>query len=146
MNSEGDSQAESQEADPRWKSLPSSYIRASEVPLPLPLGHFLRQFGQSDRREIDAFNRDPNTTHSLALMNGELTSRLLKEDSHLRRQLSKAKSQGERHIQLIYRAILVRSATNDELVKMAALIDNSPTPDQDIIWALLNSPEFLFNQ
>ena len=65
------------ETDPRWKSLPPSFIRASETPLPLPLGHFLRQFGQSDRREIDAFNRDPNTTHSLALMNGDLTSQIL---------------------------------------------------------------------
>ncbi|MBL9201868.1 MAG: DUF1549 domain-containing protein, partial [Opitutaceae bacterium] len=49
------------ETDPRWKSLPRDLVRASEIPLPLPLGHFLRQFGQSDRREIDAFNRDPNT-------------------------------------------------------------------------------------
>jgi hypothetical protein len=146
MNSEKDSETESKETDLRWKSLPTSLIRASETPLPLPLGHFLRQFGQSDRREIDAFNRDPNTTHSLALMNGELTTRVLKEDSLLRRQLSETNTQGERRTQLIYRAILVRSATNDELAVMTALTNDSPTPEQDMIWALLNSPEFLFNQ
>lgn len=146
MASEPDSEAVTVEADPRWKSLPTSFIRASETPLPLPLGHFLRQFGQSDRREIDAFNRDPNTTHSLALMNGDLTTRALAEDSFLRRQLAASQSVGQQRMQLIYRAILVRSATTDELAEMAALMENSTTPEQDMIWALLNSPEFLFNQ
>lgn len=145
MKSEADGEGATKETDPRWKSLPTTFIRASETPLPLPLGHFLRQFGQSDRREIDAFSRDPNTTHSLALMNGELTTRALAEDSFLRRQLAASKAVGEQRTQLIYRAILVRPATTEELAEMAALTKDSPTPEQDIIWALLNSPEFLFN-
>ena len=139
-------ETENKETDPRWKSLPVTFIRASETPLPLPLGHFLRQFGQSDRREIDAFNRDPNTTHSLALMNGDLTTNALAEDSFLRRQLAASNAVGQQRTQLIYRAILVRSATTEELAEIAELTKDSPTPEQDIIWALLNSPEFLFNQ
>ncbi len=146
MDSETDEEPATKESDPRWKSLPTSFIRASETPLPLPLGHFLRQFGQSDRREIDAFNRDPNTTHSLALMNGELTLSALKEDSFLRRQLAASKATGKQLTQLIYRAILVRSATDDELSEMSAFTKESETPEQDIIWSLLNSPEFLFYQ
>ncbi len=146
MDSEADGDAVLKETDPRWKSLPPSFIRASETPLPLPLGHFLRQFGQSDRREIDAFSRDPNTTHSLALMNGELTTRAIATDSFLRRQLAASKAVGEHRMRLIYRAILVRSASADELAEMAALTNDSATFEQDLIWALLNSPEFLFNQ
>ena len=134
------------ESDPRWKSLPSGFVRASEIPLPLPLGHFLRQFGQSDRREIDAFSRDPNTTHSLALMNGELTSKALAEESFLRKQLTESNTSGAERIQLIFRAVLIRSAVPEELTQMAALMRDSPTLDQDVIWALMNSPEFLFNQ
>lgn len=137
---------ETQDADPRWRSLPPSYIRASETPLPLPLGHFLRQFGQSDRREIDAFNRDPNTTHSLALMNGDLTSQILKESSLLCRQLAASKAQGDARTQLIFRAILVRSATADDIAKLAAASPDAAAREQDTIWALLNSPEFVFNQ
>ena len=146
MDSEADGESATKETDPRWKSLPPSFIRASETPLPLPLGHFLRQFGQSDRREIDAFNRDPNTAHSLALMNGELTTRTLAEDSFLRRQLAASEAAGAPRTQLIYRAIFVRSATVEELAEMASMTKDSPTPEQDIIWTLLNSPEFLFNQ
>ena len=141
---EPDGEATVRESDPRWKSLPPNLIRASETPLPLPLGHFLRQFGQSDRREIDAFNRDPNTTHSLALMNGDLTNRALAEGSLVRRQLGASKAQGAMHTQLIYRAILVRSATPRELSTIRDITKDSPTPEQDILWALLNSPEFLF--
>jgi len=134
------------ETDPRWESLPRDYLRASEIPLPLPLGHFLRQFGQSDRREIDAFNRDPNTTHALALMNGDLVTRILAPASHLQRQLATAAGSRDRMISLIYRAVLVRAPTNGELATLASLTAASLTPEADTIWALLNSPEFLFNQ
>ena len=106
----------------------------------------MRQFGQSDRREIDAFNRDPNSTHSLALMNGDLTTRVLAEDSYLRKQFAASKSSGLERTQLIYQAILIRSAKDAELAGITAIMKASPTPEHDLIWALLNSPEFLFNQ
>jgi hypothetical protein len=134
------------ETDPRWKSLPRDFLRASEISLPLPLGHFLRQFGQSDRREIDAFNRDPNTTHALALMNGELVARVLAPDSHLRRQLASADGHSDRTTALIYRALLVRAPCDGELSAIANLTASSLTPVEDTIWALLNSPEFLFQR
>ncbi len=145
MDSSRDGTSISTEADSRWKSVPSTFIRASETPLPLPLGHFLRQFGQSDRREIDAFDRNPNTTHSLAMMNGELTSRILEKNSFLRQQIAASKTTGSDSIQLMFRAILVRSATPVELKEMTTLTSDSPTPDEDVLWALLNSPEFLFH-
>ncbi len=134
------------ETDPRWASLPRGFLRASEIPLPLPLGHFLRQFGQSDRREIDAFNRDPNTTHALALMNGDLVARIVAPDSLLRRQLAETGGSRDRLLSLIYRSILMRAPTEDELATLESFTASSLTPLEDAIWALLNSPEFLFQQ
>jgi hypothetical protein len=133
------------EVDPRWKGIPNRFLRASEIPLPIPLGHFLRQFGQSDRREIDAYNREPNPTHSLALMNGELTAAVLAPDSYLRRQLGQYPA-GEQRYQQIFQAILVRQPTADELRSIQKLALVSKEPDEELIWSLLNSPEFLFQQ
>jgi hypothetical protein len=131
------------ETDPRWVKLAPSLIRASEIPIPIALGHFLRQFGQSDRREIDAFNRDPNITHSLALMNGELTGDLLEPHGYLRKGVAGA-ADDDAKVRALYQAILVRRPTSDELGKCRKLFKASPTAETDLIWALVNSPEFLF--
>jgi len=68
---------------------------------------------------------------------------VLAKDSFLCRQIA---ATTEQRTQLIYRAILVRSASAEELAETARLTNGSLTPEEDIIWALLNSPEFLFNQ
>jgi hypothetical protein len=133
------------ETDPRWVSLPSALVRASEIETPIELGHFLRQFGQSDRREIDAYNRNPNITHSLALMNGDLTRMILDERSFLRTQLRQFAT-GEQRLNAIYQSILVRSATVEEAKHCLPIFETSPSPEADMIWALLNTPEFLFIQ
>jgi hypothetical protein len=131
--------------DPRRRGVSSSHIRAAEIPTPLPLGHFLRQFGQSDRREIDAFNTNANVTHALALMNGELTKLALDEDSYLRTQVRSAGDEAER-LQATYRSILVRSPSKEEAERCRTLGSESATFESDLIWALLNTPEFLFIQ
>lgn len=131
------------ETDPRWSKLPPALVRASEIPTPIELGHFLRQFGQSDRREIDAFNREPNVTHSLALMNGKITRQVLEAGSLLRTQLRAAGDERER-VRAIYQAILVRRPTAEEARECRELLQPSPAAETDIIWALLNGPEFLF--
>jgi hypothetical protein len=133
------------ETDPRWLRLSMSLVRASEIPTPIALGHFLRQFGQSDRREIDAFSRNPNITHSLALMNGALTQDALNADSYLRTTLRPIEKVDKR-VQALFQSILVRSPTTDEAARCRELFATSPTAEADLIWALLNTPEFLFIQ
>lgn len=132
------------EIDPRWLKLSPALVRASEIPTPIALGHFLRQFGQSDRREIDAFNKAANVTHSLALMNGELTKLALQSESYLRKQLWTI--EGDKRMVAIYRAVLVRSPTAAELERCRKLSSESTTAEADLIWALINAPEFLFIQ
>ena len=137
------SQYFAKESDARWKDLPHDLVRASEIPTPIPLGHFLRQFGQSDRREIDAFNREANATHSLALMNGSVTRRVLEPSSRLRIQLRAQETDFER-IRAIFLAVLVRTPDAGEVERGSSVFKTSPTPETDLIWALLNTPEFLF--
>jgi hypothetical protein len=134
------------ESDPRWIQLPTNLVRASEIPVPLPADHFLRQFGKSDRREIDAFNRDPNTTHALALMNGELTERILLQCKQLESKPPAVPPRSEDLVQRIYRAVLVRSATPEELQILSQFSAGIAPSSEDLLWALLNSPEFLFQR
>jgi len=138
-------QAAPKETDPRWVNLSGAWVRAAEIETPIELGHFLRQFGQSDRREIDAYNRNPNITHSLALMNGDLTRMILDERSFLRTQLREFATD-EQRLNAIYQAVLVRNVTADEANHCLLIFESSPSPEADMIWALLNTPEFLFNQ
>jgi hypothetical protein len=132
-------------ADPRWSSLNPGLVRASELTAPSRLGHYLRFFGQSDRREIDATNADPSITQSLALMNGDLTRQAADSKSLLRRRLADIAEDSAR-VKGIYQSILVRLPSEDEAQVCQRLFETSPTPDEDLIWALLNSPEFLFQQ
>lgn len=134
---------QTKESDPRWHQLTSGWVRASELPVPLPLGHFLRQFGQSDRREIDAFSRDAKVTHALTLMNGDLTAALVARNSMLMKEILASGGSDER-IRSLFLAILVREPTAEEMRACEAAWVASPTPERDLIWALVNTPEFLF--
>jgi hypothetical protein len=132
------------EVDPRWRHL-GGWFRASELKAPGPLGHFIRAFGQSDRREIDAFSREGNVTHSLALMNGSPARDVINDRSLMRRRVARANGP-EAKVRSIYRAVLVRSPTDEELAVCLSLWPTTTTPEKDIAWALVNAPEFLFIQ
>ena len=78
-------------------------------------------------------------------MNGELTQKAMDSNSLLRRTLADFADTSAK-IEATYLSILVRQPTADEMRTCEALFETSPTPDEDLIWALLNSPEFLFQQ
>ncbi len=58
----------------------SQLNRASEIASPAPAGHFLREFGQSDRETIENANLEPAVTQALSLMNGFLENRIANND------------------------------------------------------------------
>jgi hypothetical protein len=131
------------ETDPRWLGLDENLIRASELQSPADHGHFLRKFGQSDRREIDASSSAPNLTQSLALMNGTLTRLVLGEESLLRRTMVQIKNPHAR-LTAVYLAVLARKPSAQEREIVLRLCHGSKSAEADVLWALLNSPEFLF--
>ena len=50
----------------------------------------------------------------------------------------------EQRVRAIYQSVLIRSPTADERERCRELFAASSTPEADLIWALLNTPEFLF--
>lgn len=131
------------EVDPRWQGLDVDLIRASELQSPADHGHFLRKFGQSDRREIDASTVAPNLTQSLALMNGVVTRLVLAENSLLHRTIAGMENPDDR-LTAIYLAVLTREPSTRDREVIRELRRESKSPEADVLWALLNSPEFLF--
>ncbi|OYW29856.1 MAG: hypothetical protein B7Z47_04315, partial [Chthoniobacter sp. 12-60-6] len=57
--------------------------RAADLESPAPRGHYLREFGQSDRDIIDNANTDASMPQALVLMNSELFKSILKPHTQL---------------------------------------------------------------
>lgn len=120
--------------------------RASELPLPLPSDHFLRQFGQGDRELIEAANTDGSVSQILTMFNGEITHMMLESGSVIYDDVIKAKTLNDR-IDIIFLSILSRKATSDDEAIASAEIKASGNAGYgNVIWALINTKEFLFIQ
>ena len=126
--------------------------RASELPQPAPVGHFIRQFGQSDRELIQSSSTQGNVPQVLQMFNGPITHIMLDEKSPLARALSREPTTDGR-IDAIFKTILGRAPTANELAiarkeitEMAAKEENKKAGYGNVIWALINTREFLFIQ
>ena len=131
-------------AEYAYKSL--VLVRASELTTPLPPGHFLRQFGQSDRELIEGGNTDGSVPQALQMFNGPITHMLLEPDSLLAKNVLKESNPADQ-IDVIFLSVLSRRATSDDRrVADAEIRKYGKAGYGNIIWALVNTPEFLFIQ
>lgn len=58
--------------------------------------------------------------------------------------LARRKLVGAAAREALFHALLTRAPEADELAQVDELTRGSATPELDLLWALLNSPEFLF--
>lgn len=121
-------------------------VRASELPAPRPAGHFLRQFGQSDRDAIEVSNTDGSVPQVLQMFNGPITHMLLEPTSVMYKNVTAEKTMDGR-MDAVYQSILSRKPTAAE----RALANSEVKTHGDagygnVIWALVNTREFLFIQ
>ena len=125
--------------------LTSKWARASELPSPAPRGHFLRDFGQSDRVMIDNAAMQASVPQALNLLNGPLAEALSNRFSVLGGRVHAAESPEER-AELLVEGLLTRKASEQEMQWMLAEIENSGENAalQNIAWALINTRQFLF--
>lgn len=121
-------------------------VRASELPQPLPPSHFLRQFGQSDRESIEGSSRDGSVPQVLQMFNGPITHMLLEEKSLMYENVTSEKTP-ESRVDVIFLSILSRRATPDERKAALEEVRVHGLPGHgNVIWALVNTREFLFLQ
>ena len=139
-------QVPARDSDPRWRGLPAQLVRASEVASPAPEGHFLREFGQSDRETIDAFAVDANVPQALMLLNGPLEAYLGHEKAVLASTLETS-SDPSTQLELLFRAFLTRSPNAEERAwLLSAQQEHGPASTKNLTWMLLNAREFAFIQ
>jgi hypothetical protein len=120
--------------------------RASELPCPMPPNHFLRQFGQSDRESIEASSRDGSVPQVLQMFNGPITHMILDPKS-LMYDTVKDETKPDERVTTIFLTILSRRPTTEErAMALAEIKENGPAGYGNVIWALVNTREFLFIQ
>lgn len=120
--------------------------RASELPMPLPPEHFLRQFGQSDRELIEGSGRDGSVSQILTMFNGEITHMMLERGSVIYDTVLRAPSMKDR-VNAIFYSILTRPPRAAERsVAQREIAAAGSAGYGNVIWALINTKEFLFIQ
>jgi hypothetical protein len=120
--------------------------RAAELPCPMPPNHFLRQFGQSDRESIEASSRDGSVPQVLQMFNGPITHMILHPKS-LMYDTVMEDSKPEDRVTTIFLTILSRRPTAEEkAMALAEIKENGQAGYGNVIWALVNTREFLFVQ
>jgi hypothetical protein len=122
-------------------------VRASEIPTPVPLGHFLRQFGQSDRETIEGGRTVATVPQILTMFNGPITHILLKKGSVIYDNVVQAGP--NLAIDVMFVSILSHrpSTTDRELaVREIKSAERIEAGYGNVLWALLNTREFIFIQ
>ncbi|MCB1095644.1 MAG: DUF1549 domain-containing protein [Verrucomicrobiae bacterium] len=133
--------------DDRWKGYSKDFIRASQLPSPAPNGHFLGQFGQSEREVIDGSENEASVAQVLTLLNGKIFAEITRKNALIMENISAADTT-EAKGNALFMTMLNRLPHDKE----RSLIDAQfakETPEkaaQSLVWALLNTREFAFVQ
>lgn len=122
-----------------------TYVRAAEEQSPAPRGHPLRDFGQSDRETIENANFDASVPQSLFMMNGNLLPNILHRHSQLMLSIQKAQYPDDK-VEAAYLALLSRTPTAREKEVWSKAQDTGLDKIEDLIYALLNTQQFIFIQ
>ncbi|WP_436715998.1 DUF1549 and DUF1553 domain-containing protein [Roseiconus lacunae] len=122
--------------------------RASELPSPQNADHFLRQFGQGDRETIDGSDVEATVPQILAMFNGPITHVMLEPGSAIVDEVLTIEQARDR-VEAIFMSVLSRRPSPRD--RIAAARELSKTANDavgygNIVWALLNTREFLFIQ
>ena len=130
------------------------FARASELPSPAPAKHFLREFGQSDRRVIDNANLEPSVPQVLSMMNGMLEQNICRDPNSVLMQQAVQAGNSQECIEMVFLTMLSRKPNRKELKAWLPDFDAAVSQRQnamvdtfsDLIWTIANSNEFIFQK
>lgn len=127
-----------------YQKMVAGMARASELPSPAKRGHFLRDFGQSDREVIENAAEGASVPQALNLLNGPIVDSLTNRFSTFGRRVHAAGDVDEK-ARMIFQAMLTREPTDEELNLVRVEVEaNGGEAYEGIVWALLNTQQFLF--
>ena len=130
----------------QWSGFGDEFYRASELPSPAPGGHFLREFGQSNREIIENAVQEATVSQALDLMNGPLYEKIMMEKGQMMTRFYGA-SNDEGRMNAIFFSLYSRKPTDTEKAIVAETVQEKGKDGwKHVIWALLNTREFVFVQ
>ena len=130
----------------RFRETAKEMARAVDLGSPARRGHFLRDFGQSDRDVIENASSHASVPQSLYLLNSPLSIAIYNPNSVLGAKLNSAATP-EAKIDIIYRSMFTRKPTEHEVARILSNYEtHGEETIEDLVWALLNSRQFLFIQ
>lgn len=128
------------------KSLHQTWSRAAEQPSPAPRGHFLREFGQSDRDVIENASDEASVPQALTMLNGTLVSQITGGWSVLSLNLRKAKTNDEK-LDTLFLSLFSRHPSTKERAVMHQRLESyasHKTLWEDIALSALSTQQFIF--
>ena len=126
------------------RSAIGNFTRAAHRRSPEQPGHFLRQFGQSDRETIENAEAAASVPQALTMINGPLFGSLSNSQSVLMREVAEAQTPEEK-IDAVFLSLVGRHADADEAAMLTADLEKRGDElYKDVVFALMNSPEFFF--
>ena len=126
-------------------------FRASQLPDPNVKVDFLDMFGRAPRESPCECERSSavSLAQTLNLINGPTVAEsIVHPQGRLAQALAK-KASDQELVETVYMGVLCRHPSDDELQNSLLYMKNVGKPAeaaQDLMWALINSPAFLFNR
>ncbi len=128
----------------KWNGYNAGLLRASELPSPCPPEHFLRKFGQSSREVIEGGSSESDVTQVLSLINGHVEKTIIGDSRAMVFKAVDAATNPEGKVEAAFLAVLTRKPTPAEMEIMLPEAKKGREGVKNIIYALLNSNEFIF--
>ncbi len=129
-----------------YTSLVAGMARASELESPARRGHFLREFGQSDREVIENAAYNASVPQALNLLNGPMVDALTNKFAVFGSRLHAA-GDPQSKTEMIFQAMLTRQPTEREMaIALAEIEQHGDAAYEGLVWSLLNTQQFLFIQ